>query len=95
MFLEHSLHLAAKIGAADVVGYLLECGADPAQHDGKGLKAELMALKNGHKDVVDILRQNIRSAKYESATHQRESLEEAEVCSITANEKSSGHMTQF
>jgi ankyrin repeat protein len=45
------LMLAASAGAAELVGLLLELGADPARRDGEGRTAADLAVAGGHADL--------------------------------------------
>jgi hypothetical protein len=51
------LHGAAGFGHLDLVGLLLDHGADPAAKDFEGKTPLTAALKNGHEDIAELLRQ--------------------------------------
>lgn len=49
------LHIAAHAGYAEMVTFLIDCGANPALKNSENRTALYMAQKQSHPDVVDIL----------------------------------------
>ena len=70
-FGDTSLHLAAQNGNAEVLAYLLECGADLTLKNNKGITPLHMAVLKGHIDIIQSLIDDNNKIKFD--VHVKES----------------------
>ncbi|KAF9070162.1 Oxysterol-binding protein-domain-containing protein [Rhodocollybia butyracea] len=65
------LHVAAEMGKADIIGLLLEQGADDVTPDSQGRTVDDIVAKNGAKDVQKVIKDSraFLSASYRSLLH--------------------------
>ncbi|KAL8838838.1 MAG: hypothetical protein Q9170_001960 [Blastenia crenularia] len=81
---ECPIHLATRLGYKTIVSSILQYQCDTAIRNASGLSCELIALKYGHQDIVDMLRkysegqgQNRKTATQPRESKQQPTLSEA------------------
>lgn len=68
-----ALHHAAKNGFHEIVTALLEAGCKPNEPDIHGMTPELLAIENGHQNVIKILSQHLDALEAKKSASQDKS----------------------